>query len=246
MANIIKRHQSVFILSALLAGSVAMAAVYTSQVRLVDDGDTFRLEFGQEVLGHGTVRILGIDSPENGQTGPWPEAAKNELAALLPAGSGVTLETDMEEVDGSGRVLAYTTNHAGVLVEQDQLSKGLAVIYAIWPNMQTRFEEFRSYQISARQANLGMWPDVKSGAMKLPYEWRDKKPKMYTGDYFTGKFVPPADYQKVHVNNRVFFFNEADARTAGYDLCQKVIAGYDRRGNPIYNYDPACFSSSGE
>ena len=54
------------------------------------------------------------------------------------------------------------------------------------------------------------------------------------GDWFTKKYVDPADYKKVHVNNRIFFWTEPDAQSAGFTTCPKDSSG---------NYDPICFSA---
>lgn len=215
-------------------GGFTIAALFSSQVDAIEDGDTFFLLTRYQ--GSKTVRVVGIDTPEKPQK-PWSIVATNNLKTLLPTGSTVTLDTEVEEFDSSGRILAHVTNQNGVLVNQDQLAKGLAVLFAIWPNTMGKFLPYRDAQIAARQANLGMWPDVNSGAMKLPYVWRAKQGMtMFCGDFFTKQYVPPADYARVHVNNRVFFFTEAETASAGFTACPKLTG----------DYDPTCFSPSGE
>lgn len=54
------------------------------------------------------------------------------------------------------------------------------------------------------------------------------------GDWFTGRYVAPEDYERVHVNNRVYFWNEVHAENAGFSPCPA-----DDRGT----YDDSCFAA---
>lgn len=84
---------------------------------------------------------------------------------------------------------------------------------------------------------LGIW-DPENPLEELPFEYRlrtgDRDPDKPVGDWFTKMYVDPADYNEVHVNNRIFFFTEEDAIEAGYTPCPKDAGG---------QYDPSCFAS---
>ncbi|MHB1136932.1 MAG: thermonuclease family protein [Coriobacteriia bacterium] len=70
------------------------------------DGDTahFRLEGGAEEK----VRFIGIDTPEVGEHAePYGAEAAAYTARVIPIGTAVWLETDVELRDKFGRLLAY-------------------------------------------------------------------------------------------------------------------------------------------
>jgi endonuclease YncB( thermonuclease family) len=202
-----------------VAPSKTDAATYTATVDRVVDGDTIYLT--QPVLGTTKVRLLGIDTPETNYYGqaqePWGTNAKNYLNQLLPSGTQITLETDRDTVDAYGRLLAHVKK--GTLnVNQEMVRQGHAVTYFIWPNM-LHYEEYRSALIEAKNAGRNIW-NPQNPLPELPFEFRDRVsgtgPDKYVGDYITKKYVDPANYPQIPVENRVFFFTEADAQAAGY------------------------------
>src|SRR6476620_9110858 len=77
------------------------AATYNATIDRVVDGDTVYLK--ETIQGTYKVRMLSIDTPETYYQGqaqePWGTAAKNYLNQLLPSGTSVTIETDVEETD---------------------------------------------------------------------------------------------------------------------------------------------------
>ncbi|MFC7439737.1 thermonuclease family protein [Laceyella putida] len=173
------------------------------------------------IKGTNKVRMLSIDTPETNYQGaaqdPWGTHAKNYLAQLLPAGTKVTVETDVEETDAYGRLLAHI--HKGTLdVNKEMVRQGHAVTYYIWPN-QLHFAEYQNAYLEAKQNGRGMW-DPSNPIDELPFEFRDRisgQPQdKYVGDYSTKKYVEPANYKQIPVEKRIFFFNEADAQAAGY------------------------------
>jgi len=66
----------------------------------ITDGDTVQCE----TLG--SVRLIGVDSPERGQE-PYGTAATAGLASLVPVRATIQLEMDVVERDSYGRLLAY-------------------------------------------------------------------------------------------------------------------------------------------
>ncbi|GGE28159.1 hypothetical protein GCM10011571_32820 [Marinithermofilum abyssi] len=202
-----------------LAPNNAHAATYTATVKSVVDGDTININ--ETVQGTSKIRLLSIDTPEtyyNGQNqNPWATNAKNYLVNLLPPGTKITLETDVDEVDGYGRLLAHVWK-GNLDVNKEIVRQGHAVTYYIWPNMKY-FEEYRSAMVEAKNNGRNIW-NPSNPLPELPFEFRlrvdGRAPDKYVGDYYTKKYVQPAQYKQVPVENRVFFWNEADAQQAGY------------------------------
>ena len=200
-------------------------------VQSITDGDTLRL--GQSVSGTSSVRFLNIDSPElNGATQePWARESRDSLAQLLPPGTPIRLETDQVQTDSYGRLLAHVFNAStSVNANQEQLRRGQAVLYVLWPNVQ-RFVEYRAAQIDAQDAGRGVWQPGRA-LSELPFEYRRRIDNdAFTrpvGDYFTRYYVDPADYGHVSVNNRVFFSSRTEATSAGYQACPRVAGAYER------------------
>ncbi|MGH9309023.1 MAG: thermonuclease family protein [Vicinamibacterales bacterium] len=208
------------------------AQVYS--VTSVTDGDTLRI--APSLDGSSALRMLNIDSPEIAQA-PWGDAARGTLQQAAPAGTAITIETDRTRLDAFDRVLGHAITREGVNLNAEQLRRGQAVLYVIWPNI-SRLDEYRAAQIEAQSAGRGIW-DPAAPLRELPFEYRLRidrdAPFRPVGDYSTRRFVEPPDYARVHVNNRVFFNNTADAGAAGYAACPRDSAGA---------YDPSCFGSA--
>lgn len=112
------------------------------------DGDTFYCRGGLR------VRLLGIDTPEMTQR-PFGERARSALRELLPIGSKVLLERDVQTRDRYGRYLAYVWRDS-VLVNWVMLRRGFAVLYTAPPNVQY-VEHFQKAQRAAREEEAGLW-----------------------------------------------------------------------------------------
>ena len=193
-------------------------------VSSITDGDTLRFTPPQDAST--TLRMLNIDAPESGQA-PWGEAARSALLQLAPPSTPLAMETDETRLDAFGRLLAHATRSDGVNLNREQLRAGHAVVFVIWPNM-SRFEEYRAAQIEAQSNQRGIW-DPARPLDEMPFEYRLRidrdAPFRPVGDFFTRQYVEPADYRRVHVNNRVFFNNTSAAAAAGYRPCPRDAAG---------------------
>jgi micrococcal nuclease len=122
------------------------------------DGDTVVVEVdGREE----PVRLIGIDTPESvAEDRPvecfGPEA-KDRTAELLPAGTVVRLERDVEARDRYDRLLAYVIRDGDdVLVNRLLVEEGFAESVAFPPNT-TRQAELDGAEASARGARRGLW-----------------------------------------------------------------------------------------
>ncbi len=139
----------------------------------VYDGDTFKckLEDGEKVR----VRLIGIDTPEKRKNkklmrdsrrlGIPPEEiiemgkiASQFTKKLIPPGTVVYLETDVQIHDRYGRLLAYVWLPDGRMLNEVLLREGYATIYTFPPNVRY-VERFRQAQELAREEGKGFWKE---------------------------------------------------------------------------------------
>jgi micrococcal nuclease len=123
------------------------------------DGDTLVVHVGG---ADEPVRLIGIDTPESvAQDRPvecfGPEA-KDQLAALLPAGTAVLLERDAEARDRYDRLLAYVIRaDDGLFVNGALVEDGFAEAASYPPNT-ARQGELDAAEARARAGQRGLWP----------------------------------------------------------------------------------------
>ncbi|NPB07089.1 MAG: thermonuclease family protein [Aquificae bacterium] len=139
----------------------------------VYDGDTFkcRTKDGQELK----VRLIGVDTPESSKnlkayrdaerSGMDVEKivelgkkAKEFTKKLLPKGTEVILETDVQPFDKYGRVLAYVWLPDGRMLNEVLVREGYATVYTIPPNVKY-VERLREAQRYAIEHNKGLWAE---------------------------------------------------------------------------------------
>jgi len=123
------------------------------------DGDTIvvRLRNATE-----DVRLIGIDTPESvAPTRPiecFGHEAKVRMAELLPPGTEVRLERDVEARDRYGRLLAYVFRVSdGVHINLLLVQEGYAEARPFEPNT-TRQAELDHAEDQAKAAHRGLWP----------------------------------------------------------------------------------------
>jgi len=122
-------------------------------VTRVIDGDTVVVE------GVGTVRLIGVDTPETvDPRRPVQYFGKeaSEFTRQLAAGKRVRLEFDQDRMDRYGRTLAY------VYLQPDNLLLNAEIIRQGYGFAYTRFpfrmmEQFRMFEQEARVAGRGLW-----------------------------------------------------------------------------------------
>jgi micrococcal nuclease len=123
------------------------------------DGDTVDVRLGQV---EERVRLIGIDTPESvAQDRPvecfGPEA-KARLAELLPEGTEVRLERDVEARDRFNRLLAYVyRTEDDALVNLVLVQEGYAESRRYEPNVARQADLDRAEE-AARAAGRGLWP----------------------------------------------------------------------------------------
>src|SRR5207302_8447376 len=107
------------------------------------------------------VRLIGIDTPEsvkpNTPVQCFALEASHRTKSLLPAGTAVRLEGDVDPRDQYGRLLAYVFRQRdGLFVNLSLAEDGYAVPYTYPPNV-AHVDEFVSAAAEARSANRGLW-----------------------------------------------------------------------------------------
>ena len=128
----------------------------------IGDGDTISvLEGGQKLK----VRLACIDGPETAQT-PFGVASRNQLKALLPLGSTVSLR--VQAVDRYGRSVAEVIGKKG-MVNLAMVQSGQAFVYRQYLGRCDR----QAYLAAERQAQaqrLGVW--AVPGGITRPWDFR--------------------------------------------------------------------------
>lgn len=124
----------------------------------VIDGDTIEVGVaGQRIR----VRLLGVDSPESVHP-DMPEQcfgkeATEALSRLLPPGTAITVERDVELHDHYQRLLLYVYRRSdGLFVNRWLVEEGLAEAVFYPPNTYFRSEIQQARQ-QAKAAGRGLW-----------------------------------------------------------------------------------------
>jgi micrococcal nuclease len=152
-------------LAALVAGAAALLAgcggarwPSSGRVLRAVDGDTI------VVAGAGTVRYLGIDTPELHHPSEPVERFARRAAranARMVVGRVVRLVPDRERRDRYGRLLAYV--YVGrTMVNAELVRRGLARAYPFAPNT-THAGEFARLEREARGREVGLWGPAEGG-----------------------------------------------------------------------------------
>ena len=123
------------------------------------DGDTIEVRINDVIE---RVRLIGIDTPEsvarNRPVECYGVEAKVRMAELLPVGSEVRLERDIEARDKYGRLLAYVFRVSdGVHINLLLVQEGFAEARPFAPNT-TRQGELDQAEAEAKAAHRGLWP----------------------------------------------------------------------------------------
>ncbi len=141
----------------LVAGGIGGPRRYDAVVTRVVDGDTIDVRFRD---GHRErVRILGANTPETRDPRKPVECFGPEASAYthrrLPPGERVQLETDVEQRDRYGRLLAYVYVR-GVRFDDELLRLGYARLLVIPPNGEYA-RALVEAETDARHARRGLW-----------------------------------------------------------------------------------------
>jgi micrococcal nuclease len=124
----------------------------------VSDGDTILVSI-QGVEEH--VRLIGINTPEtvkpNAPVECYGPEASHLAKALLPKGTVVRIERDVEARDGYNRILGYVFRQPdGLFINLEMAKQGMAREMSIRPNL-ARQADFRAAIADAKDAHRGLW-----------------------------------------------------------------------------------------
>lgn len=127
------------------------------KVTTVVDGDTIEVNMDGLVE---RVRLIGIDTPETQEPNSPVEcfgAVASNFAHQLMDGKSVRLEADPINTnrDRYDRLLRYVYLADGSLFNAEIIKQGYGFAYLNFPF--TKKEEFRQYQVEAREAGRGLW-----------------------------------------------------------------------------------------
>ena len=143
--------------SALIAA--ALPAMQTDTIERVVDGDTVVLS------NIGRARLIGINTPETvspaqRQRGEPPQCfgpeASEATKKLLPSGTAVSVESDVEPTDRFRRSLVYLYTKDGGSVNELLIKQGFARAKAYKPNVAHR-GEFEAAEAAAKSKGIGLW-----------------------------------------------------------------------------------------
>jgi len=151
------------ILFFLLSLKPIFSGDYSAMVLDNYDGDTLTVKINGKKE---KVRLLGVDTAEMAQ-GFWGREAK-KFTESLTSGKQVRLETDVQERDRYGRLLAYV--YVGKnFVNLELIKNGYAQLLTYSPNVRY-VDAFQNAQKDAREAKRGIWGA--NGLNESPYEFR--------------------------------------------------------------------------
>lgn len=125
-------------------------------VRIID-GDTLDVRGDGHVLPAGEVvrvRLLAIDAPEKGAC--FAQQATARLTALLPPGSALRYERDVDLKDPYDRYLLYLFNQQDVFVNASLVESGHAKA-KLYPPNDARWPEINRDGKAAENTATGLW-----------------------------------------------------------------------------------------
>lgn len=128
------------------------SSAFAQPVTRVIDGDTI------VVQGVGTVRLIGVDTPETVDPRKPVQPFGREASAFtrqLVGGKVVRLEYDWQRKDKYDRTLAYVFLADGTFVNAEIVKQGFGHAYTQYSFKY--LDEFRGYEREARTAGRGLW-----------------------------------------------------------------------------------------
>jgi micrococcal nuclease len=151
----------------ILNASLSFAGQY--KVARVIDGDTFVVYHGSVKI---TVRLVGIDSPENSNNKrkdgqPFSRQSTQHLAGLV---LNKTVDVKSYGADRNGRTLGEVFLLGGKNINIEMIQVGLAEVYRGKPASGRNMELYWTAEGEAKTAKRGMW--VQEDKYVSPREWR--------------------------------------------------------------------------
>jgi len=139
-------------------------------VAYVVDGDTVavRIDRGME-----RVRLIGIDTPESRKNEQarlqaerserdiktimdFGRRAKDTLKGLLPKGTELRIEYDIQKRDKYGRLLGYVYRADNTMVNEEMILRGYAQVLTVPPNVKY-VDRFKKALAKSQKEKRGLW-----------------------------------------------------------------------------------------
>ena len=139
-------------------GQSDLGEIADGKIAHVIDGDTVDIDINGRTE---RVRLIGVNTPETKHpTKPiecfGPEAS-SYLTQLLPKGTAVRIERDVEARDRYGRMLLYLyLGSDNLFINLDLVARGYGTPMSIEPNTFHR-NDFVRAAAQAEAANVGLW-----------------------------------------------------------------------------------------
>jgi micrococcal nuclease len=140
------------LLAVLLVVLALPSGAWAQLVTRVVDGDTI------VVSGVGTVRLIGVDTPETvDPRKPVQFFGKeaSDFTRQMAQGKVVRLEFDVQRKDKYQRTLSYVYLPDGTFLNAEIVKQGFGHAYTTYPFRY--LEQFRQFERDARAANRGLW-----------------------------------------------------------------------------------------
>ena len=202
-----------FVLALALLALTYAPTASAQLVQRVIDGHTVAIQ------GVGTVRLIGVDTPETVDPRKPVERFGQEATTFLRAvvqNKVVRLDYDQQRIDKYGRILAYLYLPDGIFVNAEIIKEGYGHAYTAFP---FRFmEEFRGYEREARAANRGLWATTSLAVASPAAEHVDKKVTVYVTR--TGKMYHSAGCRYLARSQIPMQLGEAAARYGACSVCK--------------------------
>ncbi|MGD8520723.1 MAG: thermonuclease family protein, partial [Desulfobacterales bacterium] len=140
----------------------------------VADGDSLTLE------GLGTVRLIGVDTPEKNHPKLPVQFMSKEAGAFaekICLGKKIRLEFDPYDEDkrgNYGRVLGYVYLEDGTFLQEELIKNGYAITYTRYPLDEGRKAKFLAWEQEAKNRGIGLWKD--NGFPEVLWTLKQKQP----------------------------------------------------------------------
>jgi micrococcal nuclease len=139
-------------------------------VAYVVDGDTIAVRIDRGVE---KVRLIGIDTPESRKNEraalqaershrdiktimEFGRRAKDALKELLPKGTELRIEYDVQKRDKYGRLLGYVYRTDNTMVNEEIVLRGYAQLLTIPPNVKY-VDRFKKALAKSQREKRGLW-----------------------------------------------------------------------------------------
>jgi micrococcal nuclease len=158
--------------TALSASAEFIPLLATKQplVAYVIDGDTIAVRIDRTVE---KVRLIGIDTPESRKNEraalqaersnrdiktimEFGRRAKDCLKSLLPKGTELRIEYDVQKRDKYGRLLGYVYRTDNTMINEEMLLRGYAQLLTIPPNVKY-VDRFKKVLAKSQKEKRGLW-----------------------------------------------------------------------------------------